>query len=621
MPTVAERATPFHAMPFGAELGPDGAVRFRLWAPEQQRVRLVLEGQDETLAMQSRADGWHELATSGARAGTQYCFELANGMRVPDPASRYQPRDVHGPSEVIDPAVYQWRDGSWRGRPWHEAVLYEMHVGAFTPEGTFRAAIKRLDHLVDLGVTALELMPLADFPGRRNWGYDGVLLFAPDGSYGRPDDLKALVDAAHRRGLMVLLDVVYNHFGPDGNYLPVYAPQILTDRHKTPWGSAINYDGDDATVMREFVIHNALYWLEEFHFDGLRLDAVHAIMDDSPKHLLEELAQRVHLTFGKDRHVHLILENEENEAHWLERGPGGRVERYTAQWNDDVHHGLHTAATGEHAGYYVEYQGDIGKLARALAEGFTFQGEMMGYRGTARGQPSAHLPPTAFIAFMQNHDQVGNRAFGDRLTHGTPAERVRAIAAVLLLAPQIPMLFMGEEWAAAQPFPFFCDFEEELAEAVRKGRRAEFAKFPEFQDEATRESIPDPTAEETFRSAKLDWSDRGRAPHAQWLDWYRRILAIRRSEIVPRLAQAAGHAGTYETSGSGAFRVSWSLGDGSGLTVLANLSDATWKGFGPSPGRVVWSEGDLDQERKALGPWSVMWSIADAANAQDVVRP
>ena len=608
-------------MPFGTELRPDGAVRFRLWAPEQQRVRLVLEGQDETLAMEPRSDGWHELATSAARAGTQYCFELANGMRVPDPASRYQPRDVHGPSEVIDPAAYQWRDGSWRGRPWHEAVLYEMHVGAFTPEGSFRAAIERLDHLVDLGVTALELMPLADFPGRRNWGYDGVLLFAPDASYGRPDDLKALVDAAHGRGLMVFLDVVYNHFGPDGNYLPVYAPQILTDRHKTPWGSAINYDGADATVMREFVIHNALYWLEEFHFDGLRLDAVHAIMDDSPKHLLEELAQRVHLTFDKDRHVHLILENEENEARWLERGPGGRVERYTAQWNDDVHHGLHTAATGEHAGYYVEYQGDIGKLARALAEGFSFQGEMMGYRGTARGEPSAHLPPTAFIAFMQNHDQVGNRAFGDRLTHATPAERVRAIAAVLLLAPQIPMLFMGEEWAAAQPFPFFCDFEEELAEAVRTGRRAEFAKFPEFQDEATRERIPDPTAEETFRSAKLDWSDRGRAAHAQWLDWYRRILAIRRSEIVPRLAQAAGHAGTYETFGSGAFRVSWSLGDGSRLTVLANLSDATWKGFGPSPGRVVWSEGDLDPERKALGPWSVMWSIADAANAQDVVRP
>jgi malto-oligosyltrehalose trehalohydrolase len=420
---------------------------------------------------------------------------------------------------------------------------------------------------------------------------------------------------------MVFLDVVYNHFGPDGNYLTVYAPQILTDRHKTPWGSAVNYDGDDATPMREFVIHNALYWLEEYHFDGLRLDAVHAIMDDSPTHLLNELAQRVRGKLRKERQIHLVLENEENEAHWLARGPKGEVERYTAQWNDDVHHGLHTAATGEQAGYYAEYLGETGKLARALAEGFAFQGEMMTYRGSARGEPSGHLPPTAFIAFMQNHDQVGNRAFGDRITHATPAERVRAIAAVFLLAPQIPMLFMGEEWAAAQPFPFFCDFENELAEAVRKGRRAEFAKFPEFQDEATRERIPDPTAEETFRSAKLDWRDLTRAPHAQWLDWYRRILAVRRAGIVPKLAQAAGHAGEYETSLPGTFRVGWSLADGCQLVVFANLSDGTWNGFGPSPGHIVWSEGKVDQQRNVLGPWSVVWSMAPAEDAQETARP
>ena len=441
-------------------------------------MRLVLEGRSDALPMTALADGWHELVTKEAVAGTRYSFELANNMQVPDPASRYQPRDVHGPSEVIDPASYQWRDASWRGRPWHEAVLYEMHVGAFTPEGTFQAAIERLDHLVDLGITAVELMPLADFPGARNWGYDGVLLFAPDASYGRPEDLKALVDAAHRKGLMMFLDVVYNHFGPDGNYLPVYAPQILTDRHKTPWGSAINYDGADATPMREFVIHNALYWLEEFHFDGLRLDAVHAIMDDSSTHLLNELAQRVRGTLGKERQIHLVLENEENEAHWLARGPKGEVERYTAQWNDDVHHGLHTAATGEQAGYYAEYLGETGKLARALAEGFAFQGEMMTYRGSARGEPSGHLPPTAFIAFMQNHDQVGNRAFGDRLTHATPAERVRAIAAVFLLAPQIPMLFMGEEWAAAQPFPFFCDFERSAGGSRAQGPACGVCQIP-----------------------------------------------------------------------------------------------------------------------------------------------
>ncbi len=621
MPAVADRAVAIHTMPFGAELRADGAVRFRLWAPGEQRVRLALEGRSETLPMTALSDGWHELATKEAIAGTQYSFELTNSMRVPDPASRYQPRDVHGPSEVIDPGAYQWRDGSWQGRPWHEAVLYEMHIGAFTPEGTFQAAIERLDHLVELGITALELMPLADFPGARNWGYDGVLLFAPDASYGRPEDLKAFVESAHGRGLMVFLDVVYNHFGPDGNYLPVYAPQILTDRHKTPWGSAINYDGVDATPMREFVIHNALYWLEEFHFDGLRFDAVHAIMDDSSMHLLDELAQRVRRTFGKERQVHLILENEENEAHLLARGPKGEVERYTAQWNDDVHHGLHPAATGEGSGYYAEYRGATEKLARALAEGFAFQGEMMTYRGSARGEPSAHLPPTAFISFMQNHDQVGNRAFGDRLTHATPTERVRAIAAVFLLAPQIPMLFMGEEWAAAQPFPFFCDFNDELAEAVRKGRRAEFAKFPEFQDEAMRERIPDPTSEATFRSAKLDWQDLPRAPHSQWLDWYRRILAVRRTAIVPRLAEMAGHAGMYETSGPGAFRVNWRLGDGSRLILSANLSERTWNGFGPSPGRIIWSEGHADQQRNVLGPWSVLWSIAGASEAQEAVRP
>ena len=402
-------------------------------------MRLALEGRSETLPMTALSDGWHELATKEAMAGTQYSFELTNSMRVPDSCF------------ALPAAGRAWSERGNRSRripmarwlmarsPWHEAVLYEMHIGAFTPEGTFQAAIGRLDHLVELGVTALELMPLADFPGARNWGYDGVLLFAPDASYGRPEDLQAFVDAAHCKGLMVFLDVVYNHFGPDGNYLPAYAPQIFTDRHKTPWGSAINYDGADATPIREFVIHNALYWLEEFHFDGLRFDAVHAIMDDSSTHLLDELAQRARRTCGEERQVHLILENEENEAHLLARGPKGEVERYTAQWNDDVHHGLHTAATGEGAGYYAEYRGATEKLARALAEGFAFQGEMMTYRGSARGEPSAHLPPTAFIAFMQNHDQVGNRAFGDRLTHATPTERVRAIAAAFLLGRRIPI--------------------------------------------------------------------------------------------------------------------------------------------------------------------------------------
>ncbi len=599
-----------HAMPFGAEIHADGGVRFRIWAPERERISLAIEGRTEPLPMAALADGWHELTVVDARAGARYRFALEEGRHVPDPASRYQPEDVHGPSEVIDPRVYRWGDGGWRGRAWEETVLYELHVGAFTPAGTFQAAIDRLDHLVDLGVTAIELMPVADFPGARNWGYDGVYPFAPDASYGRPADLKALVDAAHGKGLMVFLDVVYNHFGPEGNYLSLYASRFFSDRHQTPWGAAINYDDPGSTPVREFAIHNALYWLEEFHLDGLRLDAVHAILDDTDRHLLEELAERACRQLGQQRFIHLVLENEENQARLLERDSRGKPLAYTAQWNDDIHHVLHTAATGEDAGYYAEYVGDRRKLARALAEGFAFQGEMMAYRGRPRGEPSRHLPPTAFVGFIQNHDQIGNRAFGERLTALAPPEVVRAIAATYLLAPQIPMLFMGEEWAAAEPFPFFCDFGPELAEAVRNGRRAEFARFPEFRDAAARARIPDPTSEATFLSAKLKWRDRSRPPHDGWLDWYRRILAIRRAEIVPRLAGVPGNAGEYAMVGETGLRVGWRLGDGSLLGLLANLAGDDLGNVEAPAGRTIWQEGEVGSGR--MGPWSVLWSLAAA---------
>ncbi len=604
-----------HAMPFGAEPGPEGGVRFRIWAPARARMTLAIEGRETTLPMTALGDGWHACIVDDAGAGTRYRFLLDDGMAVPDPASRYQPEDVHGPSEVIDPRAYAWRDVGWRGRPWEEAVLYEVHVGAFTAEGTFRAAIDKLDDLVDLGVSAIELMPIADFPGARNWGYDGVYPFAPDASYGSPDDLKALVDAAHGRGLMVLLDVVYNHFGPEGNYLSLYASRFFTDRHTTPWGAAINFDETSGRPVREFVIHNALYWLEEYHFDGLRLDAVQAMIDDSEKHLLEELAERVRQDFGGDRFIHLILENEENLASLLERGADGRPRAYTAQWNDDVHHVLHTAATGEESGYYADYAGDTRQLARALAEGFAFQGEMMAYRGTPRGEPSRHLPPTAFVSFIQNHDQIGNRAFGERLTTLAPAHVARTVAAMYLLAPQIPMLFMGEEWAASQPFPFFCDFGPELAEAVRNGRRAEFARFPEFRDAAARERIPDPIGEGTFLAAKLAWEDRLREPHAEWLDWYRRLLALRRKEIVPRLDRIPGHAGEYEVQGANAVHVRWLLGDGSRLHLLANPSDDVLSGVSLPGGRLLWQEGEVTPEE--LGPWSLHWSLEAVGEATE----
>ena len=386
---------------FGPVVTADG-VRFRLWAPKQRAPQVEIEGKNPH-PLAPAGEGWFE-AMLPVGVGTRYRFRLDDGHAVPDPASRYQPEDVHGFSEVID-AAYPWKT-DWRGRPWEEAVLYELHVGTFTPEGTFAAAAARLDHLAGLGVTAIQVMPVADFPGRRNWGYDGVLPYAPDASYGRPEAFCAFVEAAHARGLMVMLDVVYNHLGPDGNYLPLYA-DIFTDRHRTPWGDAVNFDDEGSAAVRDFVVENALYWLDSFRLDGLRLDAVHEIRDHSDEHVLAEIARRCRAEIA-DRPVHLVLENEHNDPDLLARGPEGGVGMFTAQWDDDVHHVLHTALTGESSGYYADYQGDAVRAARALAEGFAFQGEMMPYRGSPRGAPSAHLPPTAFIAFLQNHDQIGN---------------------------------------------------------------------------------------------------------------------------------------------------------------------------------------------------------------------
>ncbi|MGU3496079.1 malto-oligosyltrehalose trehalohydrolase [Xanthobacteraceae bacterium A53D] len=591
-----------HVMPFGAVLTREG-VHFRLWAPDVERIDLVLKD-GPVLEMAREAGGWHHLVTDLASPGTRYAFRLPDGLEVPDPASRHQPDDVHGPSEVIDPAAYEWRDDGWRGRPWHEAVIYEMHVGTFTPEGTFAAAAQKLDDLKALGITAVEIMPVADFPGARGWGYDGTLFFAPEAAYGRPEDFKAFVQAAHDRGIMVMLDVVYNHFGPDGNYLPVYVPRFFTERHHTPWGAAVNYDGADALPVRAFVIHNALYWIEEFQLDGLRLDAVQAIKDASEEHLLEELARRIR-DGSPGRQVHLILENEENDAARLEPGP---AHTFSAQWNDDLHHVLHTAVTGESEAYYGDYAGDVEKRARAIAEGFAFQGEMMHHRGSERGTPSSHLPPTAFVSFIQNHDQIGNRAFGERITRLAPPDAVRAAAAVYLLGPQIPMLFMGEEWAARAPFLFFCNFTGDLAEAVRKGRRAEFAKFSAFRDPARAATIPDPLDLGTFRASTLDWSEIATQPHAGVRDWYQRILAVRRERIVP-LLPAITKGGTWRIVGGQGVEVRWQAGDHV-LDLKANLSAQSVAGFAAAAGDTLWAEGGVADGRAE--PWSVLWTLTQA---------
>jgi malto-oligosyltrehalose trehalohydrolase len=608
-----------HAMPFGAELQSDGTTRFRLWAPTQERISVVIEDTGATIVLRRHEGGWFELVSDAGRAGSRYRFALQDGMRVPDPASRYQPEDVHGPSVVIDPRAYAWRCDGWRGRPWHEAVIYELHVGAFSPEGDFDGVQRRLDRLARLGVTAVELMPVAEFPGQRNWGYDDVLPFAPDAAYGTPEQLKALVDAAHERELMIFLDVVYNHFGPDGNYLGLYAPQFFTERHHTPWGAAIDFS---RRPVRDFFIHNALYWLSEYRFDGLRLDAVHAILDDGPTHILVELAAAVRRTAAAEgRHLHLVLENDANAARFLRRDAAGKPLHYEAQWNDDFHHVCHVLLTGESGGYYRDYvDRPLERLGRAMAEGFVYQGEASAHReGAARGKPSADLPPTAFVDFLQNHDQIGNRAFGDRLTTLTKPQALEAMATILLLAPQVPLLFMGEEWGATQPFPFFCDFAGELAEAVHAGRRREFAKFPAFADPAARERIPDPNASGTFAQAVLDWSVAERAPHREHLALYEALLALRRAEIMPRLAGLTKAEAGQEIPQSGILHVSWRLADGSRLALVARLADghSVAKGVDVA-GRLLHSTHPAMAEGRPWGTlpgWFVAWFLAEKDDA------
>jgi malto-oligosyltrehalose trehalohydrolase len=514
--------------------------------------------------MQRSPDGWFD-AIVPCPPGTLYRYRLADGMLVPDPASHFQPGDVHGPSAVIDPDAYTWRNTEWRGRPWRETVLYELHAGLL---GGFAGVARELPRLRDLGVTAVELMPVNDFPGRHNWGYDGVLPYAPDSAYGTPDDLKSLIDSAHGHGLMMFLDVVYNHFGPDGNYLHAYAPQFFRDDHKTPWGPAIDFRRPE---VRAFFTDNVLMWLLEYRFDGLRFDAVHAIEDQS---WVDEMAATVRASIEPGRQVHLVLEHH-NDASHLERD-------VDAQWNDDGHNVLHVLLTGEDSGYYADYADrPAEKLARCLAEGWVYQGEHSRYLDAPRGHPSAHLPPTAHVLFLQNHDQIGNRAVGERLTVLTEPAALEAAIALLLLSPQIPLLFMGEETASSSPFLFFTDHGPDLAEAVREGRRNEFARFADFADPAKRERIPDPNAPGTFQ-ASLPLPDPEK--QAARLALYRTLIALRMREIVPLLdgvrmieARVIGPKAVVMTVQASGFAGDVSL-------VLATNLDALPVPFDPPPG-------------------------------------
>ena len=580
---------------FGTRLTADGAS-FRFWAPAAKRVDLLLE---KPQPMRRDESGWFHADAAGVRAGARYKFRIDDEIDVPDPASAFQPDDVSGPSEVVDHSSYRWRASDWRGRPWQETVLIEAHVAAFTREGTYQAMIDKLDHLVATGITALELMPLADFAGARNWGYDGVLWYAPDSAYGRPDDLKALIDAAHMRGLMVFLDVVYNHFGPEGNYLSRYAPAFFTEA-QTPWGSAIDYRVKE---VRAFAIENALYWLRDYRFDGLRLDAVHAIAEPGEVSMLRDLSLAVgDLAAKTSRHIHLVLENDDNRAGVLDPGEEPPRGKYRAQWNDDYHHAWHVLLTGETQGYYRDYQrSPLQDVARALGSGFVYQGEASLYReGQARGEPSGELAPTAFVNFLENHDQIGNRALGDRIENNVSTEAIEAALAILLLAPGIPMLFMGEEWGSQVPFPFFCGFEGELAEAVRKGRRKEYAwAYEKYGDE-----VPDPLATSAFESAVLDWDSINEEAGKTRLALVRELLAIRRREIIPRLAGAA--FGKAHAAENGLLAANWRMSDGASLRLHANLSKAA---LAREPdcgsGRKIWG----DDAGNMMPPWSVVWRL------------
>lgn len=633
-----------HEMPFGATVLPQGGTLFSLWAPAARAVQLQLEGQPgrspRIVPAQRQDDGLFHVTVPSAWSGTRYRWLVGKGseadpdaegelLAVPDPASRYNPEGPHGPSEVVDPRAFAWHEAEaeWTGRPWHESVIYELHVGSFTPEGSYAAAAARLPELLALGISVVELMPLASFPGRFGWGYDGVLPFAPHAAYGRPEDLKAFVQAAHQLGIAVWLDVVYNHFGPDGNYLHAYAPAFFSKTHRTAWGDGMNFDGPDAARVREFFVHNALYWLGEFRFDGLRLDAVHAIVDDSLPHLLEELSAAVRDAFPT-RRVHLVLENEKCETAWL-AAPGTRG-RYDGQWHDELHHALHVLLTGERQGYYAPFAAaPLETLARLLVGGCTgpVAPEGIGGRACDGAGDAATAPrrrealPTRFVNFLQNHDQVGNRARGERLSVLADPAALRLATAVCLLAPGMPMLFMGEEHDERQPFLYFADWDSPLREAVREGRAREFAAFIGEAGDA----LPDPGDMATFSASRPDLSAASAARARQRFDEIRGWLAVRRRRLEPLLPQLRGAASDtapwpHESRvlEGGRLVVRWRFADGQALELRARFAAGpavSWgEGSGLPPlsaGEVIAQVGRLDgpEGHERFGPWSASWTL------------
>ena len=552
----------------------------RVWAPGSRRVEVILDadGEEEIALPLVRSEGDHFVARRrDVGPGTRYRFRLDGGGTFPDPASRYQPEGVHGPSEVIDAAAFPWTDSGWKGIAMRDAVCYELHVGTFSPPGTFAGVTERLGRLAGLGVTAIQLMPVASFAGSRNWGYDGVGLFAPSHRYGRPDDLRRLVDRAHSLGMAVLLDVVYNHLGPDGNYLRHFSPDYFNHGHQTAWGDALNFDGPRSAAVRHFFCENALHWIHEYHLDGLRFDATHAMCDDSPRPILAELAHRVRAA-TPDRDVLLIAEDHRNLTRLVtpETDGGWGLD---GVWADDFHHQLRRRLAGDREGYFRDFTGSAEDIAETVRRGWFFCGQYSPHQQSWRGSDPTGLAITRFVHCLQNHDQVGNRAFGERLHHQIDPAAYRAASTLLLMGPATPLLFMGQEWGADTPFLYFTDHEAELGEQVTQGRRREFQDFSEFTDERRRESIPDPQAEATFLASRLDWSEIDRPGHAGRIRLYRRLISLRREHLsdvldgivsTPRPdPETAGF--TVAELNDATIGLSYPLADGARMLVVAYL--------------------------------------------------
>lgn len=515
---------------FGANYEGNG-TRFRAWAPGVSTIDVVIyraDDQPQIVPMKSGTDGCYEAFVNAVEPGALYKFRVNNELQFPDPASKFQPEGVHGPGQVIDLDNYHWQDSSWKNPPLEQLVFYETHIGTFTEAGTFAGVKERLSYLKDLGITALQLMPVADFPGRWNWGYDGVMLYAPARCYGPPQELCQLIDAAHALGLAVFLDVVYNHFGPDGNYTGVYGSQFESKKHHSPWGAGLNFDDAGSALVRRFFIDNAIYWLKNFHFDGLRLDATHAIIDDSKLHFLAELNAKVKEACG-ERTVYLIAEDHRNLGKMLQSGNSGGY-GLDGVWADDFHHQNRCLLAGDNEGYYADFTGSTTDLAKTIQQGWFYTGQFSQHSEGNRGTDPSGIPPKAFVVCIQNHDQIGNRAFGDRLHHKITPAAFRASSALLLCSPQTPLLFMGQEWSASTPFQFFTDHNAELGKLVTEGRRKEFRHFSAFTDPAVRETIPDPQALSTMQNCVLRWEELEASPHDKTLALYKALLNLRKSE-------------------------------------------------------------------------------------------